>query len=355
MLARMRAFAFSLVLLLAAGGVARAQAIPAGAIVAFNEGKRLLKDHQTDNAIARLQQAVELAPQYGEAWTELGNAYVEKQRYAEAAPAFKKALDAKPDQSVARYNLAFSLRKLGRNDDAAEQYRMYLQSNPNDADAHYGLAETLRAAGDKVAAAEAYEAYARAETNPAQEKWVAKARQTAAALREEAKAVAPREKAARKEPKAETKDSLHLSFTEKPVEKSATPERAAVPPVKVSSPRPDSFRAGLTRLQNGDYTAALPQLEAADREMPNDALILAALGSAHLGLEHGEEAETMYQRAIGLASDDALPGLYLGLGEARRLLGKNDLAVDAYRHVMDHARASSSIKRFSEERIAALR
>jgi hypothetical protein len=63
----------------------------------------------------------------------------------------------------------------------------------------------------------------------------------------------------------------------------------------------------------------------------------------------------MYQQAIGVALFEALPGLYLGLGEARRLLGKNELAVEAYNKALAHERATSSIKRFSQERIAALK
>ena len=363
----MRALAIS-IFLLSLGADAFAQSIPGPAIAAFTEGKRLLKDHQADEAIEKLEEAVELAPNYGEAWTELGNAHLEKQQYQEAAGAFDRALKAKPEQTVARYNLAFSLRKLGKHFEASHQYQLYLQQQPNDADAHYGLAESLRAAGDKLAAAEAYDAYARTEKNPAQQKWVAKAKETAAQLRAEAKteekpkaepkkpvvAVAAKPKEA---PKAETKASqggLHLSFSNQ------TPAKDDdVRPVLEAKPkkgaRPDEFRAGLTHLQNGDYAAALPRLEDADREMPNDPLILAALASAHLGLAHGEQAEAMYQRALSSAGDDAKPGLYLGLGEAHRLLGNNERALDAYNRALAHERATTSIKRFTQERIAALK
>ena len=94
------------------GGVASAQSVPAGAVLAVTEGKRLLKERRHDDAILKLEQAVKLAPAYGEAWTELGNAYLEKQDFQSAIRAFGTALDVKPEQSVARYNLAFSLRKV---------------------------------------------------------------------------------------------------------------------------------------------------------------------------------------------------------------------------------------------------
>lgn len=365
----MRAFAASLVIFF--GGVASAQSVPPGAIGAFHEGKKLLKERQPDGAIEKLAQAVKLAPAYVEAWTELGNAHLEKQDFENAIGAFESALKLKPDQTVARYNLAFSLRKLGRYRPAAEQYRLYLQAKPNDSDAFYGLAESLRAAGDTMSAADAYEAYARTEKNPAQEKWVKKARDTAAELRQEGLKKAPLNKpvaSADPRPNArpnappnaaqtEAQGNLHLSFSEKAPAATETKQpktngsaRAAV----ASRKRPESFRAGLADLKSGDFEAALPRLVTADREMPNDPLILAAIASAHLGLENGKEAETMYQQAISLASEDAMPGLYLGLGEARRLLGKNDLALDAYQRALSHERATRSIKRFSEERITAL-
>jgi tetratricopeptide (TPR) repeat protein len=368
MLRRMRALAI-VVVLGSFSSTGFAQSVPGRAMAAFNEGKRLFKDHQVDEAIEKLEEAVKLAPSFGEAWTELGNAHLEKQAYQEAAGAYDRGLKAKPDQTVARYNLAFSLRKLGKHFEAAHHYRLYLQQQPNDADAHYGLAESLRAAGDKLAAAEAYEAYARAEKNPSQQKWIAKAKETAAQLRAEAKSEQkPAVAAAPPPPPPPTtpakQDNLHLSFSSKPPEtkqKPAVKEETKVitkaevtEPAKVKGVRPESFRAGLTDLQNGDYAAALPRLETADRERPNDPLILAALAGAHLGLEHGSQAEAMYQRALSSAADDAQPGLYLGLGEAQRLLGKTALALESYRRALEHARATTSIKRFTEERIAAL-
>lgn len=358
----MRAFLLtSLSVAILLGPAAEAAAPPAGAIVALREGVRLKKENRLQDAISKLEQATQLAPNYVEAWTELGNTHLARQAYGPAAASFTRAVKLKPDHAVARYNLAFSLRKLNRHTEAAEQYRLYLQQKPDDPDAHYGLAEALRSAGDNLAAAEAYEAYARTEKDPAQRKWVDKAKETAARLRREAgtkKAAAP---ALAKAPAVEKKagEKLHLSFAgsgrkkaaKEPPRKSKTPPKDA--PTK-NGHRPEAFRAGLTQLQGGDYAAALPRLQTALRQMPEDSLILAAVAGAHLGLDQAEQAEAAYVAAIRTASNDALPGLYLGLGEAQRMQGKDAEARVAYQKALGHARASNSIKRFSRERMAAL-
>jgi tetratricopeptide (TPR) repeat protein len=339
------------------------------AVAAHREALRLKKEGLIADAIRELEKATRLSPDFAEAWAELGNVHLAQQTYEDAILSFEQALKVDAGYAVARYNLAFSLRKMKRFDKAAEQYRLYIQARPADADAHYGLAEALRALGDTEAAADAYESYARTEKNPAQTKWVEKARETAAELRKAASAekkvakvepVAPRPKA--KEPKAiDAKGTVHLSFSDPPpkADPPAKPDPAPaldpVPVAEAKGKRPDAFTAGLQHLQNGDYATALQRLESASRELPDDGLTLAALAAAHLGLEHGAEAEGLYLRAIAAGTEDALPGLYLGLGEARRLLGKNAEAVAAYETAKGHERATSSIKRFSEERIAALR
>lgn len=347
--------------------LAEAAAPPAGAIVALREGLRLKKEGRLGDAVTKLEQATKLAPDYAEAWAELGNAHLGRQDYAPAASSFARALKLKPDYTVARYNLAFSLRKQNKHKEAAEQYRLYIQDKPNDSDAHYGLAEALRAAGDELAAAEAYEAYARTEKNPAQQKWVKKAQETAAELRREAGGEKKQPTAAAKTkqpkatrvppPKAKASGKLHLSFSEAKDAPKKTGEEVddsvLDAPVRKGT-RPEAFEAGLNHLQSGDYASALVRLETAQREMPEDGLILAAIAGAHLGLRQAEQAEAVYLRAINVSATDALPGLYLGLGEARRIQGKRADARVAYQKALDHERASNSIKRFSRERMAAL-
>ncbi|MEQ9502041.1 MAG: tetratricopeptide repeat protein [Deltaproteobacteria bacterium] len=329
------------------------------AVAALQEGRRLLEAKKTPAAIQAYLRATELDPSYGEAWTELGNAYLMSGNSAEAATAFTGALKVDAGNSTARYNLAYSLRKTKQYAEAARQYRTYLETNPNDADAHYGLAESLRSSGDALGAADAYDAYARVEKRPKQQKWVQKAKQRAAELRAEAAAKAPAPAPAKPAPKAAVADKpakLEMSVSGAAAKPDVMPskEAAAAEAPARGGQRTDAFTAGLDHLQRGDYVAAKERLAVALREQPEDPIVLAAQGSTFLGLLDGVGAESAYKKALVMAPDAAVPGIYLGLGEAQRIQGKLAEAAASYRRASAHQRASNSVKRFSEERLAAV-
>ncbi len=61
---------------------------------------------------------------------EEGNRLAREGRYGEASVAFEEALRLFPDYSQARFNLAVSRMKEGRNDLAAEQFRRFLANDP---------------------------------------------------------------------------------------------------------------------------------------------------------------------------------------------------------------------------------
>lgn len=328
------------------------------AVAALQEGRRLLEAKKTPAAIQAYLRATELDPSYGEAWTELGNAYLMSGNSAEAATAFTGALKVDPSNSMARYNLAYSLRKTQQFAEAARQYRTYLDANPNDADAHYGLAESLRASGDLTGAADAYDAYAQVEKRPKQAKWVQKAKERAAELRAEAAAAAPKapEAPAPNSPKKPAKLEMSVAgAAEKPTMASAetTAPATEAAPTK-AAPRTDAFTVGLDHLQRGDYPAAQARFAVALRERPEDPIVLAAQGSTMLGLLDGVAAEDAYKKALVMAPDAAVPGIYLGLGEAQRIQGKLSEAAASYRRAAQHERVTNSVKRFSEERLAAV-
>ncbi len=328
------------------------------AVAALQEGRRLLEAKKTPAAIQAYLRATELDPSYGEAWTELGNAYLMSGNSAEAATAFTGALEVDASNSTARYNLAYSLRKTKQYAEAARQYRTYLETNPNDADAHYGLAESLRSSGDALGAADAYDAYARVEKRPKQQKWVNKAKERAAELRAQAAAKAPAPAPAKPAPKAAVADKpakLEMSVSGAAAKPDVMPNEAAATEAPArANKRADAFTAGLDHLQRGDYAAAQERLAVAIREQPDDPIVLAAQGSTFLGLLDGVGAEAAYKKALVMAPDAAVPGIYLGLGEAQRIQGKLVEAAASYRRASEHQRASNSVKRFSEERLAAV-
>lgn len=353
--------------LLLASALALAAPSPEAAS-AHKEGLRLAKSNMIPEAIEQLEKAVKIDPDFSEAWSDLGNTHLSAGSMPDAIRCFERAVKVRPDFQIARYNLAYALRKTGDHARAAEHYRVYLQRDPDDADAWYGLAESLRQANDNQAAAEAYEKYAQVEKRPAQAKWVAKAQEQAKTLRAgqpaklAAKTATPAERGGEK-PK-------HLSFSAKAKKEKAAGEQPVAAAVEVKqqpgliaapaestvsegtvAKRPASFDTALIALRAGDYESALPQLEAAATAAPEDAFVLAALGSAHLGLRNAKEARRAYQRALASAQPAAVPGIWLGLGEAARVLGEKDEAAEAYAKAEE---GSDAVRAAARDRRAAL-
>jgi tetratricopeptide (TPR) repeat protein len=86
--------------------------------------------------------------------TALGHLQAGRLREAEAA--YRQAVAAAPDHANARYNLAVTLKALGRPDEAAAQYRHALRIRPDNAKAHNNLGVILEAQGKPDEAAAHY-------------------------------------------------------------------------------------------------------------------------------------------------------------------------------------------------------
>lgn len=335
---------------------------PRDASRAHQEGLAFAKNGQFPRAREALGRAVSLDPSFAEAWADLGNIELALGNMTPAITAFERALKVRPELQTARYNLAYSLRNAKAFDRAAEHYRLYLQRDPDDPDALYGLGEALRAVGDLRAAAEAYEAYARVEERPGQAKWVAKARELTEALRAQAArdpppASPPPGPAGRTTPAPSPASPPTASASPPTVAAGSSAQSPEARDAQVIRPhaRPSAFETGLTGLKQGDFRGALGPLSTAAHDAPDDALVLAALGSAHLGLRQGKESEVAYRRALKTASKGALAGIYLGLGEALRLQGEDREAREAYRSAQAHEAAPEAIKKLAGERLRALR
>lgn len=94
------------------------------------------RDKQVDAAIASFASAVSANARNAFAWGWLGVLYRERGAYAQAEQAYRKAIEARPDDATAHFNLGIL-------------YDVYLH-RPNDALAQYR--EVLRLSGDPTAA-----------------------------------------------------------------------------------------------------------------------------------------------------------------------------------------------------------
>jgi tetratricopeptide (TPR) repeat protein len=327
----------------------RAEAAGGEAVAAHEEGARLIKEGRLPEAVSALQRSVALDPSYPEGWADLGSAQLQQGNLKEAVRSFEKAVQLKADFQVARYNLAYSLRKSKSYRRAIDEYRRYLERDPEDADAEYGLAEALRADGQASEAADAYDAYARIEKRPAQAKWVSKAREQAEELRRSTSS-------SESSPPSPSLASHAPKSTPPPTtaKKSVNGSEGTGKPA-TGTRRSEAFNAGVNALRQSDFKTALPQLTAASKETPDDPMVLAALGSAELGVRHAAEAETAYRRALKSASKEALPGIYFGLAESLRLQGADKEALSFYEKAAADASATATIKKLATERSSALR
>jgi tetratricopeptide (TPR) repeat protein len=86
-----------------------------------------------DQAIEYLQQAIALNPSHDQSYNLLGLAYIKTKNYAEAAAAYQKYLELKPDVSDVHCNLGLVYEELGEKDKAEAEYKkaMAIDGNPN--------------------------------------------------------------------------------------------------------------------------------------------------------------------------------------------------------------------------------
>jgi protein O-mannosyl-transferase len=121
------------------------------------QGLALLRAGDVNGALAKLQNAVEIAPTDGMAKVRLATALVESGRLEEALPHYRAAAEALPKYNPGLMGLAQTYRKLGRPGDAAGIFAQVLANNPYDATAVVALAEIELAGGQTARAVERLE------------------------------------------------------------------------------------------------------------------------------------------------------------------------------------------------------
>ncbi len=137
------------------------EALPAysDADQALADGSRFLDEGEINKAIDALDQAAKLNPDLAEAWFKLGIAYglAEKRdetiategvpsdetkkskpnsekAFEKAVSAYKKIIDANPEDDVAYYNMGRAYNKLGKDEDAARALKQAVKIKPDDSE-----------------------------------------------------------------------------------------------------------------------------------------------------------------------------------------------------------------------------
>jgi tetratricopeptide (TPR) repeat protein/lysophospholipase L1-like esterase len=115
----------------AAGVDAQLAEFPGSALLHNLRGVAVASLGKPEEAIGSYQAAVELKPDYPDAWNNLGNAYKETGDPDKAAGCIEKALQLNPQYAAAWNNMAGVMEVKGENQAALESYNQAIQLNNN--------------------------------------------------------------------------------------------------------------------------------------------------------------------------------------------------------------------------------
>jgi Flp pilus assembly protein TadD len=117
------------------------------AIAAFNAANALRRAGRNDQAIVGYQRALDLAPDFVEAWNNLGNSCLDVGRTEQALAAHRQATTVRPDYAPGWSNLARSYRADAQFDPAIDAARRAVAIDPNFVEALVNLSASLSDVG----------------------------------------------------------------------------------------------------------------------------------------------------------------------------------------------------------------
>lgn len=127
-----------------------------GYVIHVRHGNELLIDQKYDEAIAELQTAVRMRPNYLPARLNLAHAYFSKREYPQAEAQLKRALQLDPENDDASYFLGFCYLAEKNTPEAKQTFSRLIAKNPNLPGAHYGLGLALADEGNQLGAIEEF-------------------------------------------------------------------------------------------------------------------------------------------------------------------------------------------------------
>lgn len=131
----------------------------------LNNGTMLLERGRGGQAILCYQRALELKPEDEEAHFNLGVAHTRLGQWPEAEQSYREALKLFPEYVEAHNNLGNLLTRLKRFDEAVSEFSIALQLAPENASAHNNLGRALAEQGAPAEALKHFAEAARLDTN----------------------------------------------------------------------------------------------------------------------------------------------------------------------------------------------
>lgn len=279
-----------------------------------------------DEALVRLEEAVQLMPGLAQAHFSLGNALYSVSRTAEAIVQYREALRVTPGYIEARCNLGNALISQGQTKEAIAEYQEALRMDPDFAEAHYNLGDALLETGEPQKAIAEFEAALRLSAGFTKAQYsLANALSSVGRVRD---AVPHYEEAFRLKPDfAEAHFSLGNALNSLGKKGEAVVQYGEAIRLKRDFPEAH-FRLADTLGSMGLFAESVPQYEEAIRARPNYVEAECNLGNALSALGRNSEAIPHFREAVRLRPDFA--AAYYDLGNALIALGRTSEAAASY-------------------------
>ena len=116
-----------------------------------------LNSGRYSDAVKSYDRAIEINPDFSEAWYNRGIALTELGRYTDAVTSYDKAVEINPDFPEAWYNRGIALTELGRYTDAVTSYDKAVEINPDFPEAWYNRGIALAELGRYTDAENSFE------------------------------------------------------------------------------------------------------------------------------------------------------------------------------------------------------
>lgn len=123
----------------------------------YNEGLSLYDQGKLQQAITKFENALEIDPNYKEAWVYKGLALDDLERYSEALICYDKAIALDPNYIVPWYNKGIILGNQGNYEGAITCFDKIIAINPNDAEAWNNKGTALELLGRLTEAQACYQ------------------------------------------------------------------------------------------------------------------------------------------------------------------------------------------------------
>lgn len=283
----------------------------------FSAGLALVSVAKYEQAEDFFSRTLESEPGNFDVLYNLGLAAFHAGHRQRARDVLQAALAEQPQNVDTLYNLAVVNIDLKRSTDAIALLGQAARLDPARRDVQLTLAQTLSALGYYADAADAYENYIRL------------APHDDAAQREHAFMLAVGGRKDLGMPRLEAFLHAHsrdatARYEIAVVESASDPVDAAAQLEKALALQPDfgpaRFARGALRCQKGEFAAALPDLEFAAAQYPDNALVLDRLGKTYINLDRFAEAQRVLNKAAEVSPENAtvllhLSRAYMGAGQ----------------------------------------